>query len=190
MARKCLSAGENDLVRLSVTVAGFGSFRSGVATKLCSETGEHLEALLAHLEDDGDKPDTARTPHLLCGSKFWSLSSSLGCVYLAWLTYSRISSHQFEWPNDIWSVLAYGVWVLFLLILMAETRCFRERLLFTVLLANFALALSMAFAPHLQPTTAQTARQISLALWVLGALYSASFIFRPVPASDNRARKA
>jgi len=147
-----------------------------------------LEALLTHSEDD-DKPDTARTPHLLCGSKFWSLSSSLGCVYLAWLAFARLSSHQFEWPNDVWSILAYGVWVLFLLVLMTETRCFRERLLFTVLLANFALALWMATAPNLHPTTAQTARQISLALWVLGALYSASFIFRPVPVADARARR-
>ncbi len=148
-----------------------------------------MEALLAHLHEEDDKPDTARTPHLLCGSKFWALSSSLGCVYLAWLAFGRIRSQQFDWPNDIWSVLAYGVWVIFLLILMGETRCFRERLLFAVLLANFALALSMASAPHLQPTTAETARQISLALWVLGALYSASFIFRPVPEVDRRAPK-
>jgi hypothetical protein len=151
--------------------------------------GEHLEALLAHSQEDGDKPDTARTPHLLCGSKFWSLSSSLGCVYLAWLAFARIRSQQFEWPNDIWSILAYGVWVAFLLVLMTETRCFRERLLFALLIANFALALWMAAAPNLHPTTAQTARQISLALWVLGALYSASFIFRRVPVADGGARK-
>jgi hypothetical protein len=156
---------------------------------LFSETGEHLEALLTHANEDGDKPDSARTPHLLCGSKFWSLSSSLGCVYLAWLTYARISSHQYEWPSDVWSILAYGVWVAFLLVLMTETRCFRERLLFTVLIANFALALWMAAAPNLQPTTAQIARQISLALWILGALYSASFILRPVPVADGGAPK-
>jgi hypothetical protein len=156
---------------------------------LFSETGKRLEALLTHANEDGDKPDSARTPHLLCGSKFWSLSSSLGCVYLAWLAYARISSHQYEWPNDVWSILAYGVWVAFLLVLTTETRCFRERLLFTVLIANFALALWMAAAPNLQPTTAQIARQISLALWILGALYSASFIFRPIPIADDRAPK-
>ena len=102
---------------------------------------------------------------------------------MAWLSWERIHGQQYAWPDDLWAMLAYGVWVVFLLVLMAETHCFRERLLFSILLANFALGLLMAATPHLHPMTARTAREMSLALWLLGACYSASFVFRNVPAA-------
>lgn len=66
---------------------------------------------------------------------------------------------------------------------MRETHCFRERLLFSILVANFALGVWMAVAPHVQLSTARTAREVSLAFWALGAAYSASFIFRKPPAA-------
>ena len=124
-----------------------------------------------------DKPDSSRTPHLLCGSRFWPLGATLGSLYLAWIAYSHLASHQVAWPSDIWSILAYAVWVLFLLILISETHCFRERLLFATFIANFALGLAMAAAPALQ-SAAATAREVSLVLWSLCAIYSFSFLFR------------
>ena len=145
--------------------------------------GGSLEALAAHHERSRNEPDSSRTPHLLCGSRFWPLSSALGCLYLAWLCFARVRGQQYTWPDDIWSVLAYAVWVVFLIVLINETRCFRERLLFSILVANFALGLWMAVGPHVQPMTARTAREISCALWVVGAVYSASFIYRNVPTA-------
>ncbi len=144
-----------------------------------------MPSLAAHYEHN--KPDSARTPHLLCGSRFWPLSAALGCLYLAWLAYSHLASHQVAWPADVWSILAYAVWVLFLLVMISETRCFRERLLFTIFIANFALGLGMASAPATQ-TAAATARQVSLALWILGAIYSIYFIVRPIPAKSQKAQ--
>jgi hypothetical protein len=111
------------------------------------------------------------------------LSSALGCLYLGWLCLARIRGQQYAWPDDFWSVLAYVVWVVFLLVLINETHCFRERLLFSILVANFALGLWMAFTSHVQPMTARTAREVSLTLWLLGAVYSASFMFRSVPVA-------
>jgi len=143
-----------------------------------------MPTLAAHYQDD--KPDSARTPHLLCGSHFWPLSASLGCLYLAWLSYSHLASHQVAWPADLWSILAYAVWVLFLLFLISETHCLRERLLFTIFIANFALAIGMAATPATQAASA-IARQVSLALWILGAIYSISFIMRPIPAKSQKA---
>ena len=134
-----------------------------------------MPTLAAHY--DHDKPDSARTPHLLCGSRFWPLSATLGSLYLAWMAYSHLASRQVAWPSDVWSILAYAVWVLFLLVLISETHCFRERLLFAIFIANFALGLAMAAAPTLQPAAA-TAREVSLALWSLCAIYSFSFMFR------------
>jgi len=143
-----------------------------------------MPALAAHYQHD--KPDSARTPHLLCGSRFWPLSAALGCLYLAWLSYAHLASHQVAWPADVWSILAYSVWILFLLFLVSETRCLRERLLFTIFIANFALGLGMAAAlATLQ--AAAVARQVSLALWILSAIYSISFIVRPVPAPSQKA---
>jgi len=143
-----------------------------------------MPTLAAHY--DHDKPDSARTPHLLCGSRFWPLSAALGCLYLAWLSYSHLASHQVAWPADVWSILAYSVWILFLLFLISETHCFSERLLFTIFLANFALGLGMAATPATQ-SAAAVARQVSLALWILGAIYSISFIVRPIPAQSQKA---
>ena len=140
-----------------------------------------MEALAEHHGRDRNEPDSSRTPHLLCGSRFWPLSSALGCLYLGWLCLARIRGQQYAWPDDVWSVLAYAVWELFLLVLVTETHCFRERFLFAILLANFGLGLLMAVAPHLPSATARTGREVSLALWVLGVVYSASFIFRDVP---------
>lgn len=143
-----------------------------------------MPTLATHYQDD--KPDSARTPHLLCGSRFWPLSAALGCLYLAWLSYAHLASHQVVWPADVWSILAYAVWVFFLLFLISETHCLRERLLFTIFIANFALALGMAATPA-TPAAAATARQVSLALWILGAIYSISFIMRPIPAKSQKA---
>jgi hypothetical protein len=148
-----------------------------------------MPALAAHYQHD--KPDSARTPHLLCGSRFWPLSAALGCLYLAWLSYAHLTSHQVAWPADVWSILAYSVWILFLLFLVSETRCLRERLLFTIFIANFALGVGMA-AALATPQAAAVARQVSLALWILGAIYSISFIVRPinvrpVPAPSQKA---
>jgi hypothetical protein len=140
-----------------------------------------LAALYEH-----DKPDSARTPHLLCGSRFWPLSAALGSLYLAWMAYSHLATHQVAWPADVWSILAYTVWVLFLLFLISETHCLRERLLFTIFIANFGLGLGMAATPATLPSAA-VARQVSLALWILGAIYSISFIVRPVPAPSQKA---
>jgi len=84
------------------------------------------------------------------------------------------------------SILAYAVWVLFLLFLISETHCLRERLLFTIFIANFALALGMAATPA-RPAAAAIARQVSLALWILGAIYSICFIMRPIPAKSQKA---
>ena len=142
-----------------------------------------MEAVSQHNERSRNEPDSSRTPHLLCGSRFWPLSGTLGCLYLAWLCLVRIRGGQYAWPDDVWSVLAYAVWVVFLIVLTTETHCCRERLLFSILVANFSLGLWMAVAPHIQPMTARTAREISLALWVLGAGYAASFMFRDVPAA-------
>ena len=144
-----------------------------------------MEALAGHHERSRNEPDSSRTPHLLCGSRFWSLSSALGCLYLGWLCLARIRGQQYAWPDDFWSVVAYVVWVVFLLVLINETHCFRERLLFVLLLANFGLGLLMAAAPHLQPMSARTAREISLALWLLGAGYAVSFMFRDGPAAKE-----
>ena len=135
---------------------------------------------------DHDKPDSARTPHLLCGSHFWPLSAAFGSLFLAWMNYSRLAAHQPAWPADGWAIGAYIVWVLFLGFLISETQCLRERLLFTIFIANFALGLGMAAAAA-TPAAATVARQVSLALCILGAIYSISFIVRPAPAPSQKA---
>jgi hypothetical protein len=132
------------------------------------------------------KPDSSRTPHLLCGSRFWPLSATFGCLYLAWMNYSHLATHQPAWHADGWAIAAYVVWILFLAFLISETHCLRERLLFTIFIANFALGLGMTATSAALPEAA-VARQVSLALWILGALYSISFVFRPIPALSQKA---
>jgi len=114
----------------------------------------------------------ARSAHLMCGMPLWGVTGTLACSYLAYLSYSHVRRAEFEWAHDGWSIATYSVWVLLMVGLLGETRCWRERIFFGLVMANFVLGLALAVW-HAAPVDAvRQVRVISAALWAAAALVS------------------
>src|SRR5215467_4005291 len=80
-----------------------------------------------------------KSPHLMCGSRFWGVAAAVGCFYFAYSAYSRLRDGDFSWVHDSWSLVTYAVWIIFVLALLSESRCWRERIFFGLVFASFTL---------------------------------------------------
>ena len=116
--------------------------------------------------------DQSKSPHLMCTTPFWGVAASLTCAYFAYLSYARWRDLDFSWSHDWESVLTGGVWLLLLLGLISETRCWRERTFFGLLLVNFAIAFSLALWRQAPGALMREARKTTLVIWVLALLAS------------------
>jgi hypothetical protein len=118
-----------------------------------------------------------RPAHLMCGTAVWGIAGAVACSYLAYLSYVHVRRAEFEWPHDAWSILTYAVWVLLMAGLMSETRCWRERIFFALVLANFSLGFVLAIWGGASLKMVRNVRVISAGLWGLAALVSAVVMF-------------
>ena len=89
------------------------------------------------------KPRRIKPAHLMCGQPIWGLAGVLSCSYLAYLSWGHVRQGDFDWAHDAWSIVTYAVWVLLMLGLLTETRCWRERAFFALVLANFSMGLAL-----------------------------------------------
>jgi hypothetical protein len=64
------------------------------------------------------------------------------------------------------------VWIILLLALAIDTRCLRERLFFSVLVANFLIGCGMTLWSDISLSQVRAARIGTGALWALAALLS------------------
>jgi hypothetical protein len=110
--------------------------------------------------------------HLMCKTPFWGAAGSAGCAYFAYLSYARWRDLDFSWPHDWESILTGTVWILLLLGLMNETRCWRERTFFGLLLVNFAIALTLTLWKSAPGDLLLQARKTTLVLWLLALVAS------------------
>ncbi|HET7207404.1 MAG TPA: hypothetical protein VFI95_12575 [Terriglobales bacterium] len=115
-----------------------------------------------------------RAAHLICGSKLWTIVSFACSAYFAKIGISRM---QYAWSRDPWDIATHLVWVLFMAGLITETRCWKERLFFALVLANFALAFGMGLVPESAHSIVTSTRTISAGLWSLAALLSLVLMF-------------
>jgi hypothetical protein len=90
----------------------------------------------------------------MCRAALWGLAGFMGCAYFAWISFGHVVRNEYDWPHDIWTAITYIVWIILLLALAIDTRCLRERLFFSVLVANFLIGCGTG------------------ALWALAALLS------------------
>ena len=118
-----------------------------------------------------------RPAHLMCGMAVWGITGAVACSYLAYLSYVHVRRAEFEWPHDTWSIVTYAVWVLLMAGLMSETRCWRERIFFALVLANFSLGFVLAMWGGASLEMVRNVRVISVGLWGLAALVSAVVMF-------------
>ena len=120
----------------------------------------------------------------MCTTPFWGIAGAIGCVYLAYVAYAHLRDGEVLWSHDWESVLTGAVWIILIIGLLSETRCWRERAFFGLLLANFTLAFVLALWKAAPDEVMRGARGMSLALWILAAV--ASLRTLRAPASPPR----
>lgn len=123
--------------------------------------------------------------HLMCRSAVWGVAGFLGCAYFAWVSFAHVAKNEFEWPHDAWTSATYIVWVLLLLALAYDTRCMRERLFFSVLVANFLAGGGLTVWSNIPLADMRNARIGTGALWAVAALLSLTTL-RGVPELAQR----
>jgi hypothetical protein len=123
------------------------------------------------------KPRHVKAPHLMCGTPLWGVVGLVTCAYLAYISYAHVRHQGFNWKHDVWSGVTYAVWVLLLAGLNSETRCWRERVFFGLVLANFALGFALTVWGGAPREAVRDVRVVSGALWVLAALASTVVVF-------------
>jgi hypothetical protein len=110
--------------------------------------------------------------HLMCRTPLWGVAGFLGCAYFAWISFSRITHSEYDWPHDWWTAATYIVWILLLAGLALDTRCLRERTFFGVLVVNFVIGGGLTLWYNIPSADVRIARIGTGALWALAALVS------------------
>lgn len=131
------------------------------------------------------KKPSGRSAHLMCGSKLWAIVAFVSCAYFARIAFGRLSAGSLVWSHDNVDIATHLVWVIFLVGLLTETRCWKEWVFFTLVLINFGLASVMGIWSTAPFTAVHKTRQVSAGLWTLAAVVSLVLIFmrgdRPKP---------
>jgi len=110
--------------------------------------------------------------HLMCRAALWGLAGFMGCAYFACISFGHVVRNEYDWPHDIWTAITYIVWIILLLALAIDTRCLRERLFFSVLVANFLIGCGMTLWNNISLSQVRAARIGTGTLWALAALLS------------------
>ncbi len=122
------------------------------------------------------KPARTRAAHLICGSKLWTIVGFVCCAYFAKVAASRITGVS-AWSHDRWDIATHLIWVLFMIGLITETRCWKERLFFGLALANFGLAFTMGLWNTASDAVVRDTRIVSAVAWAVAALVSLWLMF-------------
>ena len=117
--------------------------------------------------------------HLMCRSSLWGVAGFLGCAYFAWISFGHITRSEYEWPHDAWTAATYVVWILLLAGLALDTRCFRERIFFGLLVVNFIIGFGLTLWHNIPSADVRSARIGTGALWALAALVSLATLGNP-----------
>src|SRR5207237_9685631 len=115
--------------------------------------------------------------HLMCGSKTWTIVAFVSCSYFTKVAMSRIHGLTIGWSHDSLDIATHLVWMAFLVGLLTETRCWKERIFFALVFINFGLAFVMGFWSSASDVIVQKTRLFSAVLWGLSALVSFFLIF-------------
>jgi len=115
----------------------------------------------------------------MCHSRFWGIVGAISCAYFAYLAYTRLRDADFLWSHDLWSLLTSAVWIMLVLGLISETRCWRERVFFGLVLLNLAAGFAFSLWTAAPLNYARDSRDVSFVLWILAALASLMTLAHP-----------
>ena len=119
-----------------------------------------------------------RPPHLICRSG-WAVIATVACAYFAYASYAGLQNGDFLWQHQWWNSLTWAVWTALAGGLVTETRCWRERILFLLLVSVFALGLAFSVWASAPDATVKTARILATVLWALAAVIGLATILAP-----------
>ncbi|MBV8475053.1 MAG: hypothetical protein JOZ36_00165 [Acidobacteria bacterium] len=125
-----------------------------------------------------------KAAHLICGSKLWSVLGLVCCGYFAKVAASRING-AWRWSHDPWDIGTHLVWMVFMIGLISETRCWKERVFFALVLANFTCAFGMGLWTGASEPVVRETRLISAAAWAAAALVSLALMFSKAAAGRS-----
>ncbi len=120
-----------------------------------------------------------KSPHLMCGSRTWTIVAFLSCAYFTWIAVGRLSAGTLVWSHDTVDIATHLVWVIFLVGLLTETRCWKELIFFSLVLINFGMASIMGVWKAAPENVVTRSRELSAGVWGLAALVSLILIFMP-----------
>ena len=126
--------------------------------------------------------------HLMCRSSPWGIMGFLACAYFAWISFRHILQSDYDWPHDAWTAATYVVWIVLLVGLMLDTRCWRERLFFGVLVVNFVAGFGLALWRTVPSQQVHNARIGTGALWALAGLASLTTVGRSATVGAEKER--
>jgi len=110
--------------------------------------------------------------HLMCRAPLWGMAGFLACAYFAWVSFGHVTRNEYDWPHDYWTAATYLVWILLLAGLALDTRCWRERLFFGLLVINFVIGFGLTLWHNIPSADVRNARIGTGALWAVAALVS------------------
>jgi len=116
--------------------------------------------------------------HLMCRTPLWGVAGFLGCAYFSWLSFNHVAREDYVWPHDAWTAATYVVWIVLLTALTVDTRCWRERLFFGVLVVNFLVGFGLTLWRTIPVADVRMARVGTGALWALAGVLSLTTIGR------------
>ena len=132
---------------------------------------------------DGQITRRKRPPHLMCVNPLWGVAGAAACAYFAYLAYAHLRDGDLSWSHEWESIATSAVWVVLMVALLSETRCWRERTFFGIVFLNFTLAFTLAAWRTAPIAASRDARKISLVLWLMATL--ASLLTVPTPAHPS-----
>src|SRR5260370_27830428 len=125
--------------------------------------------------------------YLMCRAPLWGAAGFLGCAYFAWISFSRVTRNEYEWPHDLWTAATYLVWILLLAGLAVDTRCLRERAFFGLLVINFVVGCGLTLWGSVPDADVRMVRIGTGALWALAALVRLTTLKGAANSPGNRA---
>ncbi len=114
----------------------------------------------------------------MCRASLWGAAGFLGCAYFTWTSFRHVLQSDFYWPHDAWTAATYVVWIVLLTALTLDTRCWRERVFFGVLVVNFLVGFGLTLWRTIPVADVRAARLGTGALWALAGVLSLTTLGR------------
>ena len=114
----------------------------------------------------------------MCRASLWGAAGFLACAYFAWVSFSHVMRNAYDWPHDPWTAATYVVWIVLLTALTVDTRCWRERFFFGLLVVNFLVGFGLTVWKAAPAQDVRTARICTGALWGLAGVLSLTTLGR------------